>query len=125
MVTLYHWDLPRSIQTMGGWVNEAIADYFEDYARVAFDNFGDRVQFWITVNDPVNICFEGYGEQRKAPALNSTGVGDYLCMHNILKAHARVYHLYNNEYRAIQKGMNMKYLKGLQLGSFIILPRKY
>lgn len=104
MVTLYHWDLPRSIQTMGGWTNEAIVDYFEDYVRVAFEYFGDRVKWWITMNEPLNICYEGYGELKKAPALNSTGIGNYLCMHNLLKAHARAYHVYDNEYRSVQAG---------------------
>lgn len=104
MVTLYHFDLPRSIQSMGGWTNEAIVDYFDDYARVAFDNFGDRVKLWTTINEPFNICYEGYGELKKAPAVNSTGVGEYLCMHNILKAHARVYHTYDSEYRPTQAG---------------------
>lgn len=104
MVTLYHWDLPQSIQSMGGWANEAIVDYFEDYAKVAFDNFGDRVKLWTTINEPFSICYHGYGELQKAPAINSTGIGEYLCMHNVLKAHARVYHLYDNEYRGTQEG---------------------
>lgn len=104
MVTLYHWDLPRSIQTMGGWTNEAIADFFEDYARVAFENFSNRVKYWITINEPINICYHGYGERNKAPAVNSNGIGDYLCMHNVLKAHARVYHVFDNEYRSIEGG---------------------
>lgn len=105
MVTLYHWDLPQAFQDLGGWTNELIADYFEDYAKVAFDNFGDRVKYWITFNEPYNHCYQGYGVQRKAPALNMSGIADYLCSRTLLKAHAQVYHLYNNTYREAQKGM--------------------
>lgn len=105
MVTMYHWDLPQSLQDLGGWANPLMAEYFVDYARTVFDLFGDRVKTWITFNEPKQTCAQGYGTIYGAPGtVNQSGIADYLCGHTILKAHAKVYHMYNKTYRKKQKG---------------------
>lgn len=104
MVTLYHWDLPQYLQDIGGWANPEIKYYYLDFARIAFESFGDRVPYWTTFNEPKQICQEGYGDEEKAPALNYKGVGEYMCGHNLLKSHAAAYHMYDKEFRLKQKG---------------------
>lgn len=105
IVTLYHWDLPQPLQDLGGFANPLIVDWFEDYARVAFESLGDQVKLWITLNEPREICYSGYGAAAMAPAVNATGIGDYICAKNVVLAHSRVYHLYNNEFRFSQGGV--------------------
>ncbi|XP_063389576.1 myrosinase 1-like [Cydia fagiglandana] len=104
LVTMYHWDLPANLQQLGGWTNPLVATWFHDYAKILFKKFGDRVKRWITINEPKQICYEGYGSDGKAPFLNATGVGEYICSKNVLLAHAKVYHLYHDTYRTMQNG---------------------
>lgn len=104
VVTLFHWDLPQYLQLVGGWANPILIQLFSTYAKIAFENFGDRVKIWTTFNEPYSICNYGYGSKTLAPALSSSGLAEYQCAHNLLKAHAKVYHMYNDNFRHIQKG---------------------
>ena len=52
MITLFQWDLPQCLHDMGGWTNEELVEAFADYARVCFENFGDRVSRWLTFDAP-------------------------------------------------------------------------
>ncbi|XP_067010249.2 myrosinase 1 [Anabrus simplex] len=105
MVTMYHWDLPQWLQDLGGWTNPIIVDYFEDYARVLYETYGDRVKWWSTFNEPKSFIM-GYSRDDGliAPSIKKPGVGDYLATHHLLIAHARAYHLYDEQYRAKQQG---------------------
>ncbi|KAK3085076.1 hypothetical protein FSP39_023890 [Pinctada imbricata] len=104
MVTLYHWDLPLDLMKNGGWQDPEVVDHFVDYARLCFQRFGDRVKYWITFNEPWVVSVQGYEQGYKAPGITGKGDKLYVVTHNILKAHAKVYHLYNTTFRAQQKG---------------------
>ncbi|XP_073490360.1 lactase/phlorizin hydrolase-like [Aquarana catesbeiana] len=103
-VTIYHWDLPQALQNVGGWENETIVERFRDYSELLFQRLGDRVKFWITLNEPYIIAFLGYGEGSFAPGIYSPGDSVYVVGHNLIKAHAEAWHLYNDKYRATQGG---------------------
>ena len=63
MITLYHWDLPLSLQTIGGWESRDVVDAYVEYAKFMFDHYGDRVKNWITFNEPLvfTIWFYSFG----------------------------------------------------------------
>jgi beta-glucosidase len=85
-LTLYHWDLPQALQDAGGWANPDCALWFRDYAALVYRALGDRVKFWITLNEPFVIAFIGHGIGLHAP-----GIMDIEMMfavgHTLLRAH--------------------------------------
>ncbi|MBC2456347.1 glycoside hydrolase family 1 protein [Clostridium beijerinckii] len=59
LVTMYHFDLPDALQREGGWSNRKTADAFVNYAKVLFENFGDRVRYWLTINEQNMMILHG------------------------------------------------------------------
>lgn len=108
LITLYHWDLPQSIQDAGGWTSERIVNWFAYYARVCFEIFGNEVKYWMTFNEAKQTCQLGYGSGIFAPGISSGGIGEYICAHHVLKAHAEVWHIYDREFRQQQNGSNFQ-----------------
>ncbi|KAH1007438.1 hypothetical protein HUJ04_004669 [Dendroctonus ponderosae] len=104
LVTLYHWDLPQHLSELGGWLNPQIADYFGEYARLAFSLFGEHVKRWTTVNEPKSTCLLGYGNTYNAPGINLIADGVYQCAKIQLLAHAKAWHIYDEEFRPTQQG---------------------
>lgn len=84
--TLYHWDLPQVLEDQGGWLNRDTAKYFRDYAMVVFEEFGDRVTSWITLNEPWCSAFLGYGNGHHAPGKQDFAAS-IRAAHNLLLAH--------------------------------------
>ncbi|KAF6215548.1 hypothetical protein GE061_010304 [Apolygus lucorum] len=98
MVTLFHWDLPQALEDIGGWLNPDIAQLFEEYADLMFKTYGDKVKWWITINEPFSVVWFYGGNSAGAPNLNLHGTGDYLSGHNLLRAHGKAYRLYQKKY---------------------------
>lgn len=99
MVTLYHpthshLGLPMPLLSSGGWLNTNTAKAFQDYAGLCFQELGDLVKLWITINEP----------NRLSDMYNRTSNDTYRAAHNLMIAHAQVWHLYDRQYRPVQHG---------------------
>ncbi len=86
VATLYHWDLPQSLQDRGGWLNPKSSDWFAGYAAAAVENLGDLVPLWLTLNEPWCAAFMGYGSGVHAPGITDPG-SSYVAAHNMMLAH--------------------------------------
>lgn len=72
MATLFHWDTPIELEQRGGWRRRDTALRFAEFARIAGEAFGDRVDSWVTINEACTVALEGYGLDIHAPGLDSS-----------------------------------------------------
>lgn len=59
-ITLYHWDLPYELEKKGGWTNREIIGWFGEYVEICVRLFGDRVKYWMILNEPLVFTGAGY-----------------------------------------------------------------
>ena len=83
--TMYHWDLPQSLEDKGGWVNRETALRFADYAATVLERL-DGVDKWTTFNEPWCSAWLGYGYGHHAPGRDEIGLA-VAATHNLLLAH--------------------------------------
>ncbi|MEH1102393.1 GH1 family beta-glucosidase [Micromonospora sp. CPCC 205561] len=86
IVTLYHWDLPQSLQDRGGWTNRETAEHFATYATAVHGRLGDRIRTWTTLNEPWCSAYLGYGNGVHAPGERDAGAA-FAAVHHLLLAH--------------------------------------
>ncbi len=75
-VTLYHWDLPQSLEDAGGWPNRETASHYAAYVDLVARALGDRVSDWTLFNEPSAFTSLGYLEGKHAPG--RTSILDFL-----------------------------------------------
>jgi beta-glucosidase len=87
--TLYHWDLPQGLEDEGGWRNRDTVERFVEYAQTCYEAFGDRVKWWLTINEPWIVGLLGYLHGLHAPGYEGDVLGEVTVFHHLLLAHGR------------------------------------
>lgn len=60
LVTIHHFTNPTWIAAAGGWEAPETAERFASFARRVADELHDLARYWITINEPTVIAYQGY-----------------------------------------------------------------
>lgn len=86
-VTMFHWDLPQALEDKGGWRTRQTAQAFGDYANTIVKAFGDRVKYWITLNEMRCFTVLAYGDDLRPPGVREGEKVVNQTYHHSLLAH--------------------------------------
>ncbi len=81
---LWHSDLPCWVLNHGGFLSDEFVSWFSRFAEVCFREFGDRVKFWSTSNEPHLNAFGPYAMAMGAPGLRDISLGLKAAHHMVL-----------------------------------------
>ncbi|GIP23309.1 glycoside hydrolase family 1 protein [Paenibacillus sp. J22TS3] len=90
VLTLYHWDVPQALMDKyGAWESRRIIDDFNRYCITLFERYGDRVKYWVSLNEQNYNTNHGF-----ITAMHPPGVKDrkrfYQANHHAFLANAKV-----------------------------------
>lgn len=83
---LYHYDLPQALQDQGGWPKRETALAFGEYAAIVAERLSDRVQVWMTHNEPWVTAMAGYFAGEHAPGIKNPAAA-FKALHHLLLSH--------------------------------------
>ena len=88
LVTMFHFDMPQALEERGGWEKRESIDWFVNFAKVMFENFGDRVKYWLTINEQnvMAMMHDMLGLNKEDPKLSEKLVQ---CNYNMYLASAK------------------------------------
>jgi 6-phospho-beta-glucosidase len=93
IVTMYHFDLPYALQEKGGWSNRSTVDAFALYSKTLFEIYGDRVKYWLTINEQNMMILHGDAIGTKHVAKENPMKDLYQQNHHMLLAQAKAMRL--------------------------------
>jgi beta-glucosidase len=85
--TLFHWDYPTALYNKGGWLNRESIEWFANYTNLIVDRFSDRIQSWMTLNEPQCFILLGHQSGVHAPGLKLSFEQVLQAAHHSLLAH--------------------------------------
>lgn len=88
-VTLFHWDYPHELYCRGGWLNPKSPEWFAEYTSLIVKHLSDRVQHWMTINEPQVFVQKGHVVGAHAPGVQLDWPEALLAAHRVLLAHGR------------------------------------
>lgn len=59
LVTMFHFDLPAALEKKGGWSRRESVDEFVEFAKILYEQYGDRVKYWLTINEQNMLTLVG------------------------------------------------------------------
>ncbi|HEL0422409.1 TPA: glycoside hydrolase family 1 protein [Streptococcus equi subsp. zooepidemicus] len=104
VINLHHFDLPIALyQKYGGWESKHVVDLFVAFARVCFEQFGDRVKDWFVHNEPMVVVEGSYLLQFHYPAIVD-GKKAVQVAYNLALATAKVICAYREQAAELSNG---------------------
>lgn len=116
ILNIWHWTMPTWFTDKGGFENKANLPYFEQYVQRIVEEYGDKVRYILTLNEPNVYAVTSYFT-REWPPQEVSIVKCLKVLWNLSKAHKRAYVIIKAAEPSIQVGVAMSMRNEQPIGS--------
>ncbi|MFW5888411.1 MAG: glycoside hydrolase family 1 protein [Patescibacteria group bacterium] len=97
VLTLWHWTNPVWVAEKGGWADKEVVNRFTRYASMAVKELEDKVDYWVTLNEPMVHVSNGYLSGKFPPNKKNIFQARRV-FNNLVQAHNKTYKLIHQFY---------------------------
>lgn len=102
-MTLHHFTQPMWFEQLGGFECEDNCSYFIDFCALMVREFGDKVKWWGTFNEPGIYTMQSFINGKWIPGKNCLKSAGYV-LKNMLQTHVKVYNMIKEMKPSLQVG---------------------
>ena len=106
VLTLHHFTNPDWFSSSGGWENPRAIEYFLEYTRKVVSALGNKVKYWVTINEPMVYVYYSYITGDWPPQVKSS-LRAAKVIGNLTRAHIRCYRMIHSFYQENKFGQPM------------------
>ena len=92
IVTIYHFEYPQGlVDQYGGWLDRRSIDDYVNYATFLFKTYGDRVKYWLTINEQDHVVHMPFRIGFKSDDIHECEKLGFLANHHMCVAASKTF----------------------------------
>ena len=91
LVTLHHFTLPAWFLRQGGWLHDDAIALFARYVTQVAERLGERVRYWLTINEPTVYIKQAFVSGRWPPCRRGAWGAAHRALRSLCRAHTAAY----------------------------------
>jgi beta-glucosidase len=104
LVTLHHFTNPAWFLRQGGWLQPDSVEKFARYVEYVATRLGDKVRYWLTINEPTVYIKQAYVTGRWPPCRRGSWSAAYKALRSLCRAHTAAYDVLHRQRADVQVG---------------------
>ena len=122
-ITLHHFTHPKWFHETTPWHKKESIKSFVDFSKIMIDLYSEKVNYWMSFNEPVVWALAAYGDAKFPPGKRDLNLM-MDALHNMLEAHSEIYDYLKKRNRNARLGIAKHFIIFKEARKWFVLDKK-